>query len=54
MDIDYTIRKDEPPKITHTSTPDQILLYKRWEKSNRLNVMYIKTKISVGIRGSIE
>ncbi|RVW54267.1 hypothetical protein CK203_080190 [Vitis vinifera] len=36
------------------STPDQILLYECWEKSNRLSVMYIKTKISVGIRGSIE
>ena len=54
MDIDYVIRKDEPPKITDTSTPDQILLYKRWDKSNRLNVMYIKTKNSVGIHGSIE
>ena len=54
MDIDYAIRKDEPPKITDTSTPDQILLYERWEKSNRLSVMYIKTKISASIRGSIE
>ena len=54
MDIDYVIRKDEPPKITDTSTPDQILLYECWEKSNRLSVMYIKTKISVGICGSIK
>ena len=54
MDIDYVIRKHELPKITDTSTPDQILLYERWEKSNRLSVMYIKTNISVGIRGSIE
>ena len=54
MDIDYAIRKDEPHKITDTSIPEQILLYERWEKSNRLSVMYIKTKISVGIRGSIE
>ncbi|RVW25895.1 Retrovirus-related Pol polyprotein from transposon TNT 1-94 [Vitis vinifera] len=46
MDIDYAIRKDEPHKITDTSTPEQILLYERWEKSNRLSVMYIKTKIS--------
>ena len=29
MDIDYAIRKDEPPKITDTNKPDQILLYKR-------------------------
>ncbi|RVW91499.1 Retrovirus-related Pol polyprotein from transposon TNT 1-94 [Vitis vinifera] len=54
MDIDYAIRKDEPDKITDTSTPEEILLYERWEKSNRLSVMYIKTKISVGIRGLIE
>ena len=54
MDIDYVIRKDEPHKITDTSTPEQILLYERWEKSNRLSMMYIKTKISIGIRGSIE
>ncbi|RVW85479.1 Copia protein [Vitis vinifera] len=54
MDIDYAIRKDEPHKITDTTTPEQILLYERWEKSNCLSVMYIKTKISAGIRGSIE
>ena len=54
MDIDYVIRKDELHKITDTSTPDEILLYERWEKSNHLSVMYIKTKISAGIRGSIE
>ena len=54
MDIDYVIKKDEPHKITDTNTPDEILLYERWEKSNRLSVMYIKTKISTGIRGSIE
>ncbi|RVW85345.1 Retrovirus-related Pol polyprotein from transposon TNT 1-94 [Vitis vinifera] len=54
MDIDYAIRKDEPHKITDTRTSEQILLYECWEKSNRLSVMYIKTKISVGIRGSIE
>nr|CAN74164.1 hypothetical protein VITISV_026444 [Vitis vinifera] len=54
MDIDYAIRKDEPHKITDTSTPEQILLYECWEKSNRLSVMYIKTKISAGIRDSIE
>ncbi|WJZ94861.1 hypothetical protein VitviT2T_013686 [Vitis vinifera] len=54
MDIDYVIRKDEPHKIADTSTLDEILLYECWEKSNRLSVMCIKTKISVGIRGSIE
>ena len=54
MDIDYAIRKDEPPKITETSIPDQVDLYEKWERSNRLSVMFIKTKITAGIRGSVE
>ncbi|KAL6342571.1 hypothetical protein AAG906_012428 [Vitis piasezkii] len=39
MDKDYAIRKYEPHKITDTSTPEEILLYKRWEKSNRLSMI---------------
>ena len=54
MDIDYAIRKDEPHKFIDANTPDEILLYERLEKSNRLSVMYIKTKLSAGICGSIE
>ena len=54
MDIDYAIRKDEPPAITEKSTPDQVDLYEKWERSNRLSVMFIKTKISAGIRGSVD
>ncbi|XP_028216643.1 uncharacterized protein LOC114398668 [Glycine soja] len=54
MDIDYVIRKDEPPAITDESSPADVTLYEQWERSNRLSVMFIKTKISVGIRGSID
>ncbi|KAK4257764.1 hypothetical protein QN277_007309 [Acacia crassicarpa] len=54
MDIDYAIRKDEPPSITATSTPDQVDLYEKWERSNRLSVMFIKTSISAGICGPVE
>ncbi|XP_068639500.1 uncharacterized protein [Aristolochia californica] len=54
MDIDYAIRKDEPPVITDTSTTAAITLYERWERSNRLSVMFIKTKIAAGIRSSVE
>ena len=45
MDIDYAIRKDEPPAITDESSPADVALYERWKRSNRLNVMFIKTKI---------
>ncbi|XP_042401490.1 uncharacterized protein LOC121991566 [Zingiber officinale] len=46
-DVDYAIRKDEPPL-------ENIALYEKWERSNRLSIMFIKTKISDGIRGSLE
>jgi len=32
MDIDYAIRKNEPPSIIETSTPDVVDLYEKWEK----------------------
>ena len=53
MDIDYAITKDEAI-ITEPNTPAQLALHERWERSNRLSVMYIKTKISASIRGSFE
>jgi hypothetical protein len=54
MDIDYAIRKDEPPAFTDTSTVVDIMLYERWERSNRLSMMFIKTRISAGIHGSVD
>ena len=54
MDIDYAIRKEEPDPITETNTTEAVCLYDEWERSNRLSMMFIKTKISVGIRGSVE
>jgi len=51
-DIDYVIRKDEPPTITNESSP-VVALYERWEQSNWLSVMFIKTKISTEIHGSV-
>ena len=54
MDIDYAIRKDEPPAITETSESDAVDLYEKWERSNRFSVMFIKTNISASIRSSID
>ena len=54
MDIDYTIRKEKPDPITETSTAEVVCLYDKWERSNRLSVMFIKTKRFAGFRGSVE
>ncbi|RVX07629.1 hypothetical protein CK203_025170 [Vitis vinifera] len=53
MDIDYAIRKDKPT-ITDTSTTAKKALCEQWERSNRLSVMFINTKISTGIRGFVD
>ena len=53
MDIDYAIRKDEPPAVTETSTPAEVSLYEQWERSNRLSVMFIRSKLSASIHGSV-
>ena len=53
-DIDYVIRKDEPSTLLATSTKAKVELYDKWERSNRLSIMFIKTHISTGIRGFIE
>ncbi|RZB63650.1 GDSL esterase/lipase isoform C [Glycine soja] len=53
MDIDYASRKDESPAITNESSPSNVALYERWERSNWLSVMFIKIKISAWIRGSV-
>jgi len=54
MDIDYSIRKDKPLTVANTSTLEDITLYERWERSNHLNMMFIKTRISTGIRVSVD
>jgi len=54
MDIDYVIRKNKPPAITHESSPTDVVLYELWKRSNQLSVMFIKTKILAGIGDSID
>ena len=54
MDIDYVIRKDEPSTLLATSTKAKVELYDKWERSNRLSIMFIKTHISTGILSFIE
>ena len=54
MDFYYAIRKDKPPAITTTSTLDVMRLNEQWERSNCLSIMFVKTHICAGIRGSME
>ena len=53
MYIDYTIRNDEP-LIDDNNTKVNIALYEKWEQSNHLFVIFIKTKIYTVIHGLID
>ncbi|KAL4295771.1 hypothetical protein GQ457_12G011150 [Hibiscus cannabinus] len=53
LDIDYAIRKSEP-SITDNSNQADLALYEKWERSNRLSIMFIKSKAPADVRGSIE
>ncbi|XP_016502865.2 uncharacterized protein LOC107820998 [Nicotiana tabacum] len=52
-DMDPTLRVEEPPIPTESSTPVAKANYEQWERSNRLSLMLIKSHISQSIRGSI-
>ena len=53
MDIDYATRKNEP-EITENNIKEEKVLHEQWERSNCLNIMFIKMSISAGICGSIK
>ena len=53
MDLDLALRVDEPPIPTESSSLIDKNTYERWERSNRLSLMLIKSHVSKSIRGSI-
>ncbi|CAD5193144.1 unnamed protein product [Musa acuminata subsp. malaccensis] len=46
MDIDYAIRKNEPPTVINISTPTEVALYEQCERSNRLSEQIRSTRFS--------
>ncbi|XP_062080554.1 uncharacterized protein LOC133785322 [Humulus lupulus] len=52
--MEYAITNYEPATIKETSTEDEIALRNKWERSNRLSIMFIMTKIPNGMCGSVE
>ncbi|KAI9173946.1 hypothetical protein LWI28_009158 [Acer negundo] len=51
--IDLALRVEEPPALTKSSTTQEKDIYDRWERSNRLSLMLVKSHICKSIRGSI-
>ncbi|RVW65224.1 Retrovirus-related Pol polyprotein from transposon TNT 1-94 [Vitis vinifera] len=53
MDLDMTLREDEPPKPTNKSTEAMRAHYAKWERSNRLSLISIKRSIVEHLLGGI-
>ncbi|GAV61953.1 hypothetical protein CFOL_v3_05478 [Cephalotus follicularis] len=54
MDLDHTLRIDITVAITAQSTIEQRAAYEKWERSNRMSLMIMKSSMSVAIRGAIQ
>ena len=53
MDLDYAIREDRPPALTDASSSDEKRNFERWEKSNRIAVMIMKSAIPEAFQGTM-
>ena len=53
IELDLALHVNEPPNPTDASTLEERANYERWEQSNCLSLMLIKSHISKSIRGSI-
>ncbi|XP_019160726.1 PREDICTED: uncharacterized protein LOC109157281 [Ipomoea nil] len=54
LELDYAVLNEEPPEVTVESTGEAKQLRARWENSNRLCVVFIKSRISRKIRFCFE
>jgi len=53
LELNLALWTDEPPALTAISTTLEIAKHERWERSNRLSLMFMQSHFAKGIRGSI-
>ncbi|PKI40884.1 hypothetical protein CRG98_038725 [Punica granatum] len=53
MDLDYGLREEEPPAPMDIDAPKVKEKYECCEKSNRLSLMLMKSRVSKSIRGAV-
>ncbi|MFV0960807.1 hypothetical protein QML37_31400, partial [Klebsiella pneumoniae] len=53
MDLDLALRKDEPAAVTDESIADQKIAFDKWERSNRLSLLLMQSKVAKNIRSAI-
>ena len=53
LDLDLALLHDKPLAITETSSAEQRSFYNAWERSNRLNLMFMRITIVENIKLTI-
>ncbi|XP_022031344.1 uncharacterized protein LOC110932308 [Helianthus annuus] len=53
MEFDCALTENDPPALTDKSTEAEKLLHQKWERANRLSLIFMKNSISHAIRGAI-
>ncbi|XP_022041895.1 uncharacterized protein LOC110944542 [Helianthus annuus] len=53
MEFNCALTENAPPALTDKSTEAEKLLHQKWERANRLSLIFMKNSISPAIRGAI-
>ncbi|KAL5783550.1 hypothetical protein ACOSP7_008579 [Xanthoceras sorbifolium] len=53
MDLDLALREDKPSTPTETSLPEEKSKYEKWEKSNSLSLLLMRSKMSNHLRSFV-
>ena len=53
LEFDCALTENAPPALTDKSTEAEKLLHQKWERDNRLSLIFMKNSISPAIRGAI-
>jgi hypothetical protein len=52
-DLDLALQTEKPPTITNSSSAEEKAIYKSWERSNRLSIMFMQMSIVNNIKSTL-
>jgi hypothetical protein len=52
-DLDLALRIEKPSAITNSSSAEEKTIYKSWERSNRLSIMFMQMSIANSIKSTL-
>ncbi|XP_065626924.1 uncharacterized protein LOC112041131 [Quercus suber] len=53
LDLDVALEYEKPAALTNKSSEDEKALFKAWEKSNRLSIMFMRMTIANNIKTAL-